>query len=61
MDTIALLVLLLVWMGASSGSGYLLARLAKGIHSGLSLARLWLFYTVLMAFLVAAVLFIGWF
>ena len=61
MDFLSWVVLLGVWSGASSGSGYLLARLAKGVHPELSLRKLWLFYTVLMAFLVAIVFLLGWF
>jgi len=48
-------------MAASSGSGFLLALLAKRIHPGLSMVKLWLFYTVLMAMLVAVVFLIAWF
>ena len=59
MDAYVLGVLLLVWAAASTGTGYLLALLARRIHPGLSLPRLWLFYTVLMATLVAAVFLIG--
>jgi hypothetical protein len=48
-------------MAASSGSGFLLALLAKRVHPGLSLLKLWGFYTVLMATLVAVVFLIIWF
>ena len=48
-------------MAASSGTGFLLALLARRVHPGLSLGKLWLFYTVLMAFLVAVVFLIAWF
>ncbi len=61
MEPFALFVLLLVWMAGSSGTGLLLALLAKRIHPGLSMLKLWLFYTVLMAALVAVVFLIGWF
>jgi hypothetical protein len=61
LDATTLLVLLAVWVAAASGTGFLLALLAKRLHSGLSLGRLWMFYTILMAFLVAAVFLIGWF
>jgi hypothetical protein len=54
-------VLLVVWVAASSGTGYLLALLARKIHPSLSLVRLWFFYTVLMAALVAFVLMLGLF
>ena len=61
MEPITIVVLSVVWMAAASGTGFLLALLAKRVHPGLSLAKLWLFYTVLMAVLVAIVLAIGWF
>ena len=60
MEPVTLLVLSGVWMAASSGTGFLLALLAKRIHPGLSLLKLWLFYTVLMATLVAVVFVIAW-
>jgi hypothetical protein len=56
-----LLVLSGVWVAASSGTGFVLALLAKKIHPGLSLVKLWLFYTVLMATLVALVFILAWF
>lgn len=59
-DLITVMVLSLVWMAASAGTGILLALLAKRIHPGLSLTKLWFFYTILMAVLVAVVLLIGW-
>jgi hypothetical protein len=59
MDLVAWIVLLVVWTAASSGSGFLLALLAKRIHPALSLRKLWLFYTALMAMLVAAVFLVG--
>ena len=61
LDSISLVILCTVWVVASSGTGILLALLAKRIHPGLSLRKLWLFYTVLMAVLVAVVFIIGWF
>ena len=61
MNSYSLLVLSAVWMAASSGTGFLLALLARRVHPGLSLGKLWLFYTVLMAFLVAVVFLIAWF
>jgi len=61
MPTSAWVVLLVVWMAASSGCGALLALLARRVHSGLDFKRLWFFYTVLMGTLVAAVFLIGWF
>lgn len=59
MDSVATLVLLGVWTVASCGCGFLLALLARRVHPGLSLVRLWIFYTALMALLVAAVFIIG--
>lgn len=60
MDTITLLVLLALWVLASSGSGLALAVLAKRLHPGLSRNRLWLFYTVLTAVLAGIVLLVAW-
>lgn len=60
-DPLALIVLLFVWVASSSATGALLALLAKRLHPGLSMVKLWLFYTVLMAVLVALVFLIGWF
>jgi len=60
MDPFALLVLSAVWVAASSGSGFLLALLAKRVHPDLSLMKLWGFYTVLMALLVAVVFLVIW-
>ena len=54
------MVLLMVWVAAASGTGFLLALLAKRIHPSLSLGKLWAFYTVLMATLVAVVFLIAW-
>jgi hypothetical protein len=61
MDPLAMAVLLVVWVAASTGTGFLLALLASRIHPGLSLPKLWAFYSVLMASLVAVVFLIGWF
>jgi hypothetical protein len=61
MDPFSLLVLSTVWVGASSGSGFLLALLAKRVHPNLSFLKLWGFYTVLMATLVAVVFLVIWF
>lgn len=60
MDPTSLIVMSLVWVASASGTGFLLALLARRIHPGLNLTRLWFFYTVLMAFLVGAVFLIGW-
>lgn len=59
-DYLALLILALVWMAASAGTGFLLALLARRIHPSLSMVRLWFFYTILMAVLAAVVLLVGW-
>ncbi len=59
MEPLALVILLGVWVVAASGTGFLLALLARRIHPSFSLARLWFFYTVLMAVLVAFVLLLG--
>jgi hypothetical protein len=61
MEPTVLVVLALVWTAASAGTGILLALLARRIHPSLSIVRLWFFYTVLMAFLVAVVFIVGWF
>ena len=61
MDLIPLSVLSVVWVAACSGTGLLLALLARRIHPDLSLTKLWFFYTILMAVLVAFVLLIGWY
>jgi hypothetical protein len=50
-----------VWVAASAGTGFLLALLARRLHPSLSLVKLWFFYTILMAVLVALVFLIGWF
>lgn len=60
MDPLSWTVLLLVWMTAATGSGFVLALLARRIHPGLSLVKLWVFYTVLMATLVAVVFLVAW-
>ena len=59
-DLIPLGALAVVWVVASSGTGFLLALLARRVHPSLSLAKLWFFYTVLMALLVAFVFTLGW-
>ena len=61
MDPLSLVVLSAVWVAAATGTGFLLALLARRLHPGLSLTKLWFFYTVLMAVLVAVVFLIGWF
>ena len=61
MDLMVWIVLLVVWAAASSGTGILLALLAKRIHPGLSLVKLWVFYTVVMGTLAGGVFFVGWF
>jgi hypothetical protein len=37
-----------VWLLASFGSGYLLARFFKRLHPALSLRKLWAFWTVIL-------------
>jgi hypothetical protein len=59
-DRTAMGVLLLFWAAASMGGGALLALLARRLYPSLSLYRLWIFYTALLAFTVAAVLAIAW-
>ncbi len=49
-----------VWLGCSLGGGAALAFLARRIHPSLSFRRLWIFYSGLLAFTVAAVLAIAW-
>lgn len=56
----AIFLLVAVWVGASLGGGALLAGLAKRIHPSLSWRRLWVVYTALLAFTMAAVLAIAW-
>jgi hypothetical protein len=56
----AVLLLVLFWAVASMGGGALLALLARRLHPSLSLRRLWIFYTVLLAFTVGAVVAIAW-
>lgn len=58
--TLIAALLAVVWLGCSLGGGALLALLAKRIHPGLSFRRLWLFYSALLGFSVAAVLAIAW-
>ena len=50
-----------VWLTSSLGGGALLALLARRIHPSLSLRKLWIFYSMLLAGTVAAVLAIAWF
>lgn len=49
-----------VWVASSLGTGWILALLARRIHPALSLLKLWVFYSILMAFLVAVVFLVGW-
>ena len=49
-----------VWLVCSLAGGAMLALLAKRIHPALSYRRLWLFYSGILAFAVAAVLAIAW-
>jgi hypothetical protein len=58
-DPRVLTVLILVWMVSAMGSGLALAFMARRIHPALSLRRLWIFYSLLMGFLVAVVMILG--
>lgn len=49
-----------VWVASALGTGWILALLARRIHPSLSLVKLWVFYSTLMAFLVAVVFLVGW-
>jgi len=60
LDLFSLGVLALVWVAAASGTGFLLALLARWIRPSLSLVKLWFLYSVLMALLVAFVFLMGW-
>ena len=53
--------LALVWLACALGGGALLALLARRIHPGLSLRKLWIFYSALLALAVAGFLAIAWF
>ena len=48
-STSAWLIISVVWLTGSFGSGYLLARLYKRLYPALSLHRLWAFWTVLLS------------
>lgn len=61
MNWAAYSMLLLVWAASAAGSGAVLALLAKRLHPALSFRKLWVFYSLLMAFAVAVVLAVGWF
>jgi hypothetical protein len=58
--TVAVALLAAVWLMASLGGGAVLALLAQRIHPSLSFPRLWVFYSAILAFTVAAVLAIAW-
>jgi hypothetical protein len=45
-----------LWAIASMGGGALLALLARRLHPTLSLYKLWIFYTAVLGFTVAAVM-----
>ncbi len=49
-----------VWVGTSLAGGAVLAWLAKRIHPGLSWHRLWIVYSGLLGFMVAAIMAIAW-
>jgi hypothetical protein len=59
-DTMVWVLLAAVWVGTSLLGGAVLASLAKRIYEGLNWRRLWIFYSGLLAFLVAAIMVIGW-
>ena len=48
------------WVVTSLAGGAALAFLAKRIHPGLSWRRLWIVYTGLLGFMVAALMAIAW-
>ena len=50
------LTLALLGLGASALAGLLVAALARRIHPGLPLLRMWLFYSLLTAVFVAFVI-----
>ena len=50
-----------LWLACSLGGGAVLALLARRIHPSLSVRKLWVFYSTLLAVTVAAVLAIAWF
>ena len=54
-------LLVLVWVATSLIGGALLASLAKRIYDDLSWRRLWIVYSGLLGFMVAAIMAIGWF
>ncbi len=61
MSTVLVWVLLVVvWLGTSLGGGAVLATLAQRIYDGLNWRRLWIFYSGLLAFMVAVVMAIAW-
>lgn len=49
-----------VWLTTSLAGGAALAFLAKRIHPGLSWHRLWVVYSGLLGFMVAAIMAIAW-
>ena len=53
-------LLVAVWAGTSLGGGAVLALLAQRIHPGLSWHRLWIVYSGLLGFTVAALMAIAW-
>lgn len=48
------------WLITSLGGGAVLALLAKRIHPGLIWHRLWIVYSGLLGFMVAAIMAIAW-
>lgn len=59
--SVAYVVLIAVWVISSLATGWILALIARRAHPSLSLLKLWVVYSGLMAFLVAVVFLVGWF
>jgi uncharacterized membrane protein len=53
------LVLSVVWLVASFGTGAILARLYHRLYSGLSYYKLWAFWTVVSSLVTAAIFALG--
>jgi hypothetical protein len=52
-------LLALLWVTASLGGGLMLAFLARRMHPSLSLLKLWVFYSALLAVFAAVVMVIA--
>ena len=57
--TSAWLIISIVWLAGAFGSGYLLARLYKRLHPGLSLYKLWALWTVILSTIAGVILLLG--